>query len=144
MPGLDTNVVVHKLPLKSEWKPMKQKLRHMRPNMSLKIKEEVKKWFSARFPIVAIYSKWIANIVLILKKDGKVQTCVDYQDLNRASLKDDFLLLHINVLVDNIVRNAIFSFINYFCKYNLVEMDTKDMEKTTFITLWDAFCYKVM
>ncbi len=43
MPGLNEDVVVHKLPLKPECKPVQQKLRRMRPEMLLKIKEEVKK-----------------------------------------------------------------------------------------------------
>ena len=49
--------------------------------MSLKIKEEVKKQFDARFLIVTKYPEWVANIVLVPKKDGKVQICVDYQVL---------------------------------------------------------------
>lgn len=43
MPGLDTDIVVHKLPLKEDYPPVKQKLRRTRPDMSEKIKEEVKK-----------------------------------------------------------------------------------------------------
>ena len=43
MLGLEINVVVHKLSLKLEYKLVKQKLRHIRPDMSLKIREEVKK-----------------------------------------------------------------------------------------------------
>jgi len=35
------------------------------------------------------------------KKEGKIRVCVDFQNLNRASLKDDFPLPHIDVLVDN-------------------------------------------
>lgn len=41
MPGLDTNIVVHKLPLKPECLLVKQKLRRTRPDISLKIREEV-------------------------------------------------------------------------------------------------------
>jgi hypothetical protein len=37
MPGLDTNIVEHKFPLKSECPPVKQKLRRTRPDMALKI-----------------------------------------------------------------------------------------------------------
>ncbi|KAK5786933.1 hypothetical protein PVK06_041583 [Gossypium arboreum] len=33
MPGLDENIVVHKLPLKPEYKPIQQKLRRMRPKI---------------------------------------------------------------------------------------------------------------
>ncbi|EOY16486.1 Uncharacterized protein TCM_035268 [Theobroma cacao] len=42
--------------------------------------------------------------------------CVDYRDLNRASFKDDFPLSHIDVLVDNIAGNAMFSFIDGFSR----------------------------
>ena len=43
MPGLDPAIVRHKLPLKPECSPIKQKLRRMKPEMALKIKEEVEK-----------------------------------------------------------------------------------------------------
>ncbi|RDY01719.1 hypothetical protein CR513_14911, partial [Mucuna pruriens] len=43
----------------------------------------------------------VANIVPVPKKDWKVQMCVNYRDLNRASPKDNFPLPHINMLVDN-------------------------------------------
>ena len=82
MPGLNTDIVVHKLPLKPECKPVQQKLRRMRPEMLLKIKEEVKKQFDAGFLQVSKYPEWVANIVPVPKKDGKVRMCVDYRDLN--------------------------------------------------------------
>ena len=44
---------------------------------------------------------WIANIVPIPNKDRKVYMCVDYRDLNKASLKDDFPLPYIDMLVDS-------------------------------------------
>ena len=40
--------------------------------------------------------------------------CVDYKDMNRASPKDDFPLLHIDVLVDNTSQHKIFSFMDGF------------------------------
>ena len=43
MPGLNTSIVVHCLPIKEDCKPVQQKLRRMRPDIVLKIKEEVKK-----------------------------------------------------------------------------------------------------
>ena len=73
--------------------------------MLLKI-EKVKKQLDARFLEVTKYPKWVANIVPVPKKDGKVKMCVDYRDLNRASLKDNFLLPHIDTLVDNIAKNS--------------------------------------
>ena len=144
MPGLDTDIVQHKLPFKEECPPVKQKLRRMKPKMSLKIKEEVKKQFDAGFLAVAKYPQWVANIVPVPKKDGKVRMCVDYRDLNRASPKDNFPLPHIDILVDNTARFSLFSFMDGFSGYNQIKMAPEDMEKTTFITLWGTFCYKVM
>ena len=43
MPGLDTDIVMHRFPLKPECPPVKQKPRRTRPDMSSKIKEEVQK-----------------------------------------------------------------------------------------------------
>ena len=53
MPGLDTDIVVHRLPLRPECPPVKQKLRRTRPDIALKIREEVKKQFDAGFLVVA-------------------------------------------------------------------------------------------
>src|ERR1051325_2229630 len=43
MPGLDTSIVEHHLPLKPECPPVKQKLRRVHPEMAEKIKKEVQK-----------------------------------------------------------------------------------------------------
>ncbi|XP_017984271.1 PREDICTED: uncharacterized protein LOC108663589 [Theobroma cacao] len=72
MPNLNTDIVVHKLPMGPDCKPIKQKLRRMKPEMLLKIKEEVKKQFDAGFLEVAKYPEWVANIVSVPKNDGKV------------------------------------------------------------------------
>jgi len=72
MPGLSSKIVQHKLPLNPECSLVKQKLRTMKPEMSLKIKKEVKKQFDAGFLAIARYPEWVANIVSVPKKDGKV------------------------------------------------------------------------
>ena len=112
--------------------------------MLLKIKEEVKKQLDAGFLEVAKYPEWVANIVPVPKKDGKVRMCVDYRDLNRASPKDNFPLPHIDTLVDNTAKNSQFSFMDGFSGYNQIRMAPKDREKIAFVTMWGTFCYKVI
>ena len=73
MPGLSRDIVQHRLPLNPDCSQVKQKLRRMKPEMSLKIKEEVKKQFDAGFMAVVGYPEWVANIVPVSKKDGKVR-----------------------------------------------------------------------
>ena len=60
------------------------------------------------------YPEWLANVVPVPKKDGKVRICVDFRDLNKASPKDDFLLPHIDVLGDNTAGHALLSFMDGF------------------------------
>ena len=55
MPGLDTDIVVHRLSLREECALVKQKLRRVKPEMLLKIKEEVKKQLDAGFLEVSKY-----------------------------------------------------------------------------------------
>ncbi|RDX98171.1 hypothetical protein CR513_18940, partial [Mucuna pruriens] len=97
--------------------------------MALKIKEEVEKQWNAGFLAIAEYPQWVANIVLIPKKDGKVRMYVDYRDLNKASPKDNFSLPHIDMLVDNTAQHAFFSFMDGFSYYNQIQMALEDREK---------------
>ena len=55
------------------------------------MKEEIQKQLSVGFLLVVEYPDWLTNVIPVPKKDGKVRVCVDFQDLNKASLKDDFL-----------------------------------------------------
>ncbi|KAI5440493.1 hypothetical protein KIW84_010101 [Lathyrus oleraceus] len=55
MPGLDFEIVEHRLPLKPERSPVKQKLRRTHPYMAVKIKEEVQKQIDAGFLVTAEY-----------------------------------------------------------------------------------------
>ncbi|KAI5387049.1 hypothetical protein KIW84_073268 [Lathyrus oleraceus] len=141
MPGLDTDIVQHFLPLKPECVPVKQKLRRIHLDMAVKIKEEVQKQIDMGFLVTSTYPQWVANIVPVPKKDGKVRMCVDYRDLNKASPKDDFPLPHIDMLVDNTAKFNVFSFMEGFSGYTQIKMAPEDIEKTTFITPWGTFCY---
>ncbi|PKI59070.1 hypothetical protein CRG98_020525 [Punica granatum] len=63
---------------------------------------------------------------------------------NKASPKENFPLPHIDVLVDNTVRHAQFSFMEGFSGYNQIRMAEEDKIKTTFTMMWGTFCYRVM
>ena len=108
------------------------------------MKEEIQKQLSVGFLSVVEYPEWLANVVHVPKKDVKVRVCVDFQDLHKASPKDDFPLPHIGMLVDSMVGYSMLSFMDGFSKYNQILMASKDMKKTSFITEWGTYCYKAM
>ena len=55
MLGLDTEIVVHKIPVKLECPPVRQTFRRMKSKIILKIKEEVEKQLKAGFLTVIAY-----------------------------------------------------------------------------------------
>ncbi|RVW90158.1 hypothetical protein CK203_041953 [Vitis vinifera] len=65
------------------------------------VKEEIQKQLSVGFISVVEYPEWLANVVPVPKKDGKIKVCVDFRDLNKANPKDDFPLPHIDLLFDS-------------------------------------------
>ncbi|KAL6340756.1 hypothetical protein AAG906_027911 [Vitis piasezkii] len=138
MPGLDPSIVQHHLPTLPHARPVKQKLRRLHPRWSLQVKEEIQKQLSVGFISVVEYPEWLANVVPVPKKDGKVRVCVDFRDLNKASPKDDFPLPHIDLLVDGTAGHSMLSFMDGFSGYNQILMAPEDMEKTAFITEWGA------
>ncbi|KAJ9679424.1 hypothetical protein PVL29_021374 [Vitis rotundifolia] len=144
MPGLDPSIVQHRLPLLPHARPVKQKLRRLHPRWSLQVKEEIQKQLSVGFLSVVEYPEWLANVVPVPKKDGKVRVCVDFRDLNKASPKDDFPLPHIDMLVDSTAGHSMLSFMDGFFGYSQILMAPEDMEKTSFITEWGTYCYRVM
>ena len=68
---IDVDIVQHCIPTDPTLKPVKQKLRRMNPEWTLKIKEEVEKQYNAGFLRVVNYQEWLANVVSVPKKDGK-------------------------------------------------------------------------
>ena len=80
---------------------------------------------------------------LFPKKDGNVRVYVDFQDLNKANLKDDFPLPHIDMLVNNTAGHSMLSFMDGFFGYSKILMALEDMEKMSFIAEWGTYCYKV-
>ena len=144
MSGLDPPIVQHRLSLLPHAKPVKQKLRRLHPHWSLQVKKEIQKQFSVGFLSVVKYSKWLENVVPIPKKDGKVRVCVDFRDLNKDKPKNDFPPPYINMIVDSTTGYLMLSFMDGFFGYSQILMAPKDMEKTSFITEWGTYYYRVM
>ena len=78
------------------------------------MKKEIQKQLGVSFLSMVEYPEWLANVVLVPKKDDKVRVCVDFRDLNKASLKDDFPLSHIDMLVDSTAGHPMLSFMDGF------------------------------
>ena len=90
------------------------------------------------------YPEWLVNTVIVKKKSGKWQVCVDFTDLNKACPKDPFPMPKIDQLVDATVGHPQMSFLDAFQGYHQIPLTLDDQEKTAFVTPVRNYQYKVM
>ena len=87
---------------------------------------------------------WVANIVPVLKKNGKIKVCIDFCDLNTACPKDEFLLPITDVMINNTCGFKRMSFMDDFSGYNQIKMYLDDEKHTSFRMLLGVYCYTIM
>ena len=88
MPNIPREVTKHALHLVLGSKPAKQCLHCFDDERCRAIGEEIAKLLAARFIKEVYHSDWLANPILVKKKNGKWRMCVDYTGLNKACPKD--------------------------------------------------------
>ncbi|KAG7552152.1 Reverse transcriptase domain [Arabidopsis thaliana x Arabidopsis arenosa] len=144
MTGIDTKVISHELNIDPTFKPVKQKRRKLGPDRAEAVNTEVQRLLDAGLIREVKYPDWLANPVVVKKKNGKWRVCVDFTDLNKACPKDSFPLPHIDRLVESTTGHEMMSFMDAFSGYNQILMNPEDQEKTAFITDRGTYCYIVM
>jgi hypothetical protein len=132
MPGLDTSIVEHRLPLKKAFWPFVQRARQMKAEVLEEVKREVEKMLEAGFIRPCRYAEWISSVVPVQKKDGQWRVCVDFRDLNRATVKDEYLMPVAETLINAAAGHKILSFMDGNAGYNQIFMALKDIHKTVF------------
>jgi hypothetical protein len=140
----DTDIMEHKIPLKEETKPFRQKLRQINPMLLPIMEREVKKLLDAQIIIPLRFSEWVANLVPVRKKNGEIRLCVDFRNLNRSSKKDNYPLPKMEHILQRVTGSSRMSMIDGFSGYNQISVLPEDREKTTFTTPWGTFMYAKM
>ena len=71
MSGIPLSLATHRLAVDSTFKPIKQKRRNFNAKWNATVQEEVDKLLKAGFIKESRYPKWITNVVLVTKSNGK-------------------------------------------------------------------------
>nr|CAN82734.1 hypothetical protein VITISV_028708 [Vitis vinifera] len=142
--GIHSSITSQKLNVFQITRPVRQKIRHFHPDRQKVIQNEIDKLLEAGFIREVEYPDWLANVVVVPKKEGKWRVCVDYTNLNNACPKDSFPLPRIDQIVDSTAEQGMLSFLDAFSGYHQIPMSPDDEEKTAFITPNGLYCYKVM
>jgi hypothetical protein len=101
MPGILMEVAEHSLDILLHSRAVQQRLRHFDVERHQAIGVELRKLLEAGFIKEVFHPMWLANPVLVKKKNGKWQMFVDYTSLNKACPKVPFPLPQIDQIVDS-------------------------------------------
>ena len=134
MPGVPRELAEHTLNIDPKFKPVRQFLRRFNEERRKAIGEEVAQLLAAGFIVEVFHPEWLANPVLVLKKNNTWRMCVDYTDLNKACPTDPIALPRIDQIIDATAGCDHLWFLDAYSGYHQIKMAVKDQEKTTFIT----------
>lgn len=93
---MDLEFITHWLNVDPSYLPKKQKPRRSAKEHVEVVKQEVKMLKDAGAIKELFFPEWLANTVVVKKKNGKWRVYVDFTDLNRACLKYPFSILKID------------------------------------------------
>ena len=100
MPGIDPQLITHRLNVDPGRTAVKQKKWSFAPERQEAIKQEVDKLLEAGFIEEIQFPEWLANPVMVKKANGSWRMCIDFTNLNDACPKDCFPLPRIDTLID--------------------------------------------
>ena len=108
------------------------------------IKKELNKLLAARIIFPIQHTQWVANFVLVRKKNGDIRLCVDFRNLNKYSKKYNHLVPPMEQILQKVSGSKILSLLDGFSWYNHIFVSPYDQLKTTFRTPWGTYAYRKM
>nr|GFA23458.1 reverse transcriptase domain-containing protein [Tanacetum cinerariifolium] len=160
--GIDPEFCSHKILLEDEFSPKVHSQRRVNPKIHDVIKKEVEKLLDAGLIYPISDSPWVSPVHCVPKKGGMTvikndknklvptrlvtdwRVCIDYRKLNEATHKDHFPLPFMDQMLERLVGNEYYCFLDGFFGYFQIPIDPKDQEKTTFTSPYGTFAYKRM
>jgi hypothetical protein len=107
--------------------------------LQLQLEELLKKGY-----IHPSVSPWGASVLFMKKKDGMLRLCIDFQQLNKVTVKNKYPLPRIDDLFDQLKDVKIFSKIDLRSRYHQVRINEEDIIKTTFRTRYGHYEFTVV
>ncbi|KAJ9514950.1 hypothetical protein QJQ45_002759 [Haematococcus lacustris] len=135
--------VGHSIPLQPDGKPP------ARPSyrMSKPEQDELRKQITdllAKGLIEPSSSPYVAPVLFVQKKSGELRMCIDYRQLNKITIRDQYPLPRIDDLFDQLSGKTVFSSLDLQAGYHQIRIPAEDVPKTAFRTPMGHYQFKVL
>ena len=115
----------------------------MAPTELKELKTQLQELYDKGFIHPSI-SPWGAPVLFVKKKDGSLQLCIDYRQLNKVTIKNKYPLPRIDDLFDQLKGAKFFSKIDLRSGYYQLGVKGVDIPKTAFRTRYGHYEFLVM
>ena len=130
--------------------------------MKEKVRKEVLKLLEARLIYPISDSAWVSPVQVVPKKGDMIviknekdelistrtvigwRMCINYRKLNDVTRKDHYPLPFMDHMLERLVGQSFYCFLDGYSGYNQITVDPKDQEKTTFTCPFGMFAYRHM
>ena len=147
--GIDPSLCTHHIFLEDSH-PSREAQRRLNPKVWDAVKDEILKWLNAGIIYPIFDSPWVSPVHVLSKKAGitmktndkgeelqtrlptKWRVCIDYWKLNTTNKKDYFPLAFIDQILDKLLGQGFYCFLDGYSEYNQLVIHPDDQEKMMF------------
>ena len=122
MPGIHSSMASHGLNVSLTSWSVQQKVQRFHLDRQKIIQAKIDKLLAVGFIREVKYPDWLANMVVVPKKNGKWQVCDDSTNLNDICPNDSFSLSWIDQIVNTTAEHGMLSFLDAFFGYHQIPM----------------------
>ncbi|GKA04171.1 putative reverse transcriptase domain-containing protein, partial [Tanacetum coccineum] len=144
LPGLPpTRQVEFQIDLVPGAAPVARAPYRLAPSEMKELSEQLKELSDKGF-IRPSSSPWGAPVLFVKKKDGSFRMCIDYQELNKLTVKNRYPLPRSDDLFDQLQGSSVYSKIDLMLGYYQLRVREEYIPKTAFRTRYGHYEFQVM